>query len=162
SVVPDGAGGVVVAWLAPYPQSFSDSSDVRVQRLTSAGAVAPGWPADGVVVVNKLLAAGIGPTTPMFVGDGVGGAYVGWADQRDGELDAYVVRINGSGSVAAGWLPGGTPIAANPSVLERGPIGLVPDASGGIVALWNEVGASADSVRAIHLDGSANVLWGPR
>jgi hypothetical protein len=161
SLIPDGTGGAMVAWLSPFPAAPGDSADVRIQRITSAGTVAAGWPANGVVAAADLAAFGLGPETPTWTPDDAGGAYVAWADARDGELDAYLTRIDASGGFAAGWSPTGNPIAANGSVQERGPVGLAADGIGGTLAMWNEIGGTFDEYRATHFAGSGLSYWGP-
>src|SRR5215471_11095345 len=50
SIVVDGQGGALVTWT----DQRADSGDVYVTRVTPGGAVAPGWPSNGVAV-------GVGP-----------------------------------------------------------------------------------------------------
>jgi hypothetical protein len=63
-IVPDGAGGAVVAWVRFNP----DSGGVYALGLDSDGSVRPGWLPGGRFV--------LGGTDPSMVPDGSGGAYI--------------------------------------------------------------------------------------
>jgi len=51
-VVPDGLGGCFVAWTETVHGPFEASVYVRLQRLTSTGVRAPGWPSEGLAVAT--------------------------------------------------------------------------------------------------------------
>lgn len=120
-IVSDGSGGAVIAWQDGRISEGTDSGDglwdpsevnvlhnddIYAQRLNSAGN--PQWASNGVAVT----------TAPhlqrhlRMVGDGSGGAVVGWGDFRDYPLDDmhtdfgyffdwYVQGIDGSGNPGA-------------------------------------------------------------
>ncbi len=72
----DGAGGLLVAWCDQ--RDAASERDIYVQRLTGTGALATGWPLNGL----RLCGAVGEQTTPAIVADGAGGAVVAWADVR--------------------------------------------------------------------------------
>lgn len=94
SVVPAvaaNAGSTVFAWTTPGP----NGTQVRMQKLTSSGAVAPGWPDQGLVLCDAPGARDEVALAP----DGAGGAFATWRDGRDvayGDLYAQHVRADGS------------------------------------------------------------------
>jgi beta propeller repeat protein len=102
-VVSDGAGGLIDAW-EHYNAGLSP--DVYAARLTAAGALAPGWTANG----TPLVTASGDQTNPVLAGDGAGGAYVTWQDRRAGNWDIYATRVASDGSTPAGWAAGGAPV----------------------------------------------------
>jgi hypothetical protein len=50
SVLADSAGGAYVGWSSYYDNGSGGGFDLYSQRLTSAGMVAPGWPAGGLPI----------------------------------------------------------------------------------------------------------------
>ena len=104
AIASDGSGGAVVAW--------SDSTGaLYVQRLTDSGAVAPGWSPGPLLVstsADAILGSGL---RPALAPDGEGGAYLAWADARSPlGADIYAQHLTATGTIASGWLAGGSPI----------------------------------------------------
>src|SRR5262249_44291236 len=105
----DGSGGAFIAWSDSRQETPGDR-DVVLQHLCASGAVASGWPADGVPVCTASgdqFAQGIAL-------DGAGGALVAWADSRSGPSDAYLQRITAAGVAAPGWPLNGVGVAVAP------------------------------------------------
>jgi hypothetical protein len=90
-IASDGAGGAIVAW-EDHRNAITDT-DVYAQRADATGA--PQWSAGGVA-----LCTAPGPQMfPAIAADGAGGAFVAWADHRDGIEDfAYLQRIDSGGA----------------------------------------------------------------
>ena len=119
----DGTGGLFVTWPA--------ANDLRVQRLTSAGAIVPGWAAAGTV---------IGPAPNVsapseFVADGTGGLYVGWVAYANGGTGTgiFAQHLTASGVPATGWLPTGDPICYPGG---GGVVSATTDGAGGVYFGW--------------------------
>jgi len=99
-IVSDGDGGAVVTW---YDYRSGNETDIFAQHLTGAGAVTPGWSANGLVLCNApgdqqspALVADIAPAA-----GGGSGCIVAWADHRNGvDYDIYAQRVTGQGVVA--------------------------------------------------------------
>jgi len=66
---PDGQGGAFIVW-ADYRNDVlsNGNDDLYVQHITASGAIAPGWPADGVPVCTNPAAQLRGASVP----DGLG------------------------------------------------------------------------------------------
>ena len=125
SIVPDGTGGALVAW----QDTRSDPGDIHVQRVLPDGNIAPGWSENGV-------AACVAPGTqeyPVVVGDGAGGAWVAWQDERS-EFDIYAQHIRAGGSLMPGASPSGYPVCTAPGHQYQPQ--LVEDGSGGVILTW--------------------------
>jgi hypothetical protein len=93
----DGAGGAIVAWTDGRAGNL-EPRDIYAQRLTDAGAVAPGWPAQGLAVCSDPADQG----QPAIVADGSGGAIIAWTDSRnilDSGLDIYAAGVSASGTL---------------------------------------------------------------
>jgi hypothetical protein len=124
-VVADGAGGAFIAWEDDRDYA-THSVDIYAQHLTAAGAVAAGWPADGLAVCTDPA----GQVEPRILADGAGGAIVVWGDVRRGGVpDVYAQHLLADGSLAPGWVANGVPVA-----LGSGVRAVAPDGAGGFYA----------------------------
>jgi hypothetical protein len=119
----DQAGGTYVTWQDGYAGSQGDG---LLQRVTGAGDIAPGWPANGVDISGFAREYG-----PQLAPDGAGGVYVAYQPTGGG---LYVQRINADGTYASGWPDLGVRIAS--LVTGHRGIEIVSDGSGGTVVVW--------------------------
>ncbi len=89
-VVADGAGGVYL-----LIKDFAGTYQLAAQHLTGAGQLAPGWPAQGLRLVD------VGQQDEQqAISDGMGGAIVTWSDSRaSGNVDIWAQRIGVDGPV---------------------------------------------------------------
>jgi subtilisin family serine protease len=149
-LVPDGAGGAIVAWTDL--RNGTQNADVYAQRLDSSGNGS--WQTGGVPVAS----AASSQRKPVMVADGSGGAILAWRDDTIADRTVFAQRIDGAGSVL--WAPGGIQIAT----LVDEP-GIVTDGRGGAIIAWNDYRSSASRVvgdiYAARVDGAGNQLWAP-
>jgi hypothetical protein len=133
-ISPDGTGGAFVAW-----EDDRSERDVYAQRITAAGAIAPGWPLEGVPVCT---APGDQGGLTQVVADDVGGCFVIWADGRRGgfRVDLYAQRLDATGGIVPGWLVDGVLVMSYRGVLGFG--NAASDGMGGFI------------VAASHLDST--------
>lgn len=132
SIVVDGAGGAIVAWVdfSHYPTS---QADIRAQRISSAGGAQ--WTASGVPVCDFSGTQ----TSPVVTTDGAGGAIVAWADYRvDGtNADVYARRVNSAGTVLWSSATKGTPVS---TAVETQYLPMIAtDGSGGAIVTWQDM-----------------------
>jgi len=150
-MAPDGEGGCYLTWA-----DFLNAN-IRLQRITSSGAIAPGWPSNGVAL---NLAGGDRSGEGSLVLDGTGGVFVTFGSQISGTMHAHVQHLSGGGQVATGWPPNGLRIG-NLSGGQFDPVG-VSDGAGGIIVVWEEVriGPKVD-LFAIRIgpDGATSPGW---
>jgi hypothetical protein len=137
-IVPDGAGGAIVAWM----DERSGTYDVYAQRISTAGAVL--WTANGAALRTVTAAA----HTPSIVSDGAGGAIVIWSDFRNGTGDSYAQRISSSG--VGQWTANG--VALCTAFGSHGSAVIASDNAGGAVAAWYDVRSGAYDIYAQRVD----------
>jgi hypothetical protein len=150
---PDGAGGAYIAWA---DRRGGATWDLYVQRLTGAGAIAPGWPVCGIAVsTNSGSQANI-----AIAADGSGGVLLAWQDRRPGHYDVYAQRVRASGALAAGWPAGGRPVCTTAG--DQGAPALAPDGQGGCYVAWRDDrnGYANADIHVTRVQGSGNIPGG--
>jgi hypothetical protein len=97
-IVPDGAGGALIAW---QDGRFAPETRLFAQRVTDTGLVFPGWPGDGRLVADTNLV--VEPAAMIAGGDG--GAYFAWSGvalpEGPGAPDLFAARVRGNSVVPA-------------------------------------------------------------
>ena len=88
-MVSDGAGGALIAWV----DHRTGSPELYAQRVDGNGNML--WTVDGVLICSNAGS----PSEMVLTEDGFGGGVIAWSDNRGADLDIYVQRVNGSGSV---------------------------------------------------------------
>ena len=145
-IVPDGAGGAIIAWL----DQRNGSWDIYAQRVDASGSVL--WQEDGVAICTAAGDQRNYSITP----DSAGGAIITWEDPRFGVEDIYVQRVNASGSAA--WTPNGTIICA--AIRWQSGPEAVSDGAGGAVIAWNDYRSGTNyCIYAQRVNGSGLPLW---
>lgn len=150
SIVPDGGGGALLAW----EDTRSSNADLFVQHLAADGATAPGWPANGAV----LVAVAGDQYAPQLIADGAGGAFATWCDHRAGSVLVYARRVTGAGASAPGWPADGTPVAS--AAGEQVQPCAITDGAGGIVLAWQDFRAGSADVYAQRVAGDGTTAAG--
>jgi hypothetical protein len=136
-LLPDGSGGVVVAW-----SDFSSGSGLRMRavRVLADTTIAAGWPAAGLLL-------GDGPVSPrstshppydMLLPSGPGHFIAGWTDATNsGAVHVYLQRFGLDGTLDPAWPATGLDVVT-PGALAK--VTLVPDGLAGVHVLWEEAG----------------------
>jgi hypothetical protein len=139
--VPDGAGGVIVAW----EDGRAGSPGMYAQRLDAAGI--PQWTPNGVLVST---AAGLYVDAAP---DGSGGVFVSWVESgmsRVQHLDADGVPQ---------WAAGGEATNTTPGDQRRTKV--VADGAGGCFVVWQDYRSGwSYHIYAQHHDASGSRQWG--
>lgn len=112
-MVPDGLGGFFAVWVDPR----NGNSDLYGTHILLSGAVAPGWPADGLALCDDPASF---QTSPVLVSTGPGTAMVAWRDSRGVDGNVYALALGPDGPSTTGVTPvGATALrlraAANPA-----------------------------------------------
>jgi hypothetical protein len=152
SIVPDGAGGIVVAWIDGRPFGLGG---VYAQHVLPTGTVDPAWPVNGR---GLAVGPGIGGS-PKLVSDGAGGAIAVWMDFRGATLDIYAQRVLASGVVDPAWPVNGR-LVCGAAGTQIWPV-VVSDGQGGIIASWEDQRAGASDIyaRRVFANGTPDPAW---
>jgi PKD repeat protein len=164
SIVPDGAGGAIVAW-SDY-RSGAATGDIYAQHVLASGVVDPAWTAaNGNADGTPLCAAAGDQCLPMLVTDDAGGAIATWSDRRDGIANVYAQRVLAAGVVDPAWVAA----AGNPDGVRLCRAGgtqanprLVSDLAGGAIVVWFDTRSYQNSgLYAQHVlaSGSLDPAW---
>lgn len=154
----DGNGGFIVVW-SDYRNPPPDSSyayELYAKRISSAGVIAPGWPAGG------LRVSGVKTSWPVLTcSDGAGGIYIGWqtpyVSPYGDEGGVWIQRITVNGEVAPGWPLDGI-VGADPPYGQY-PRALIADGSGGVFLLWDaDSGGHSHAIRFTS-EGAVSPGW---
>jgi len=130
--IPDGAGGVIVAWQdGRDTSSFPTNTDVFAVRLLTNGTRAAGWAANG----NDLSVQPDRQDVPAICGDGAGGALVAWKDGRPG-AEIYAQHVKGDGTLFPGWAGDGLPVCT--ATEQQIAPTIASDGGGGAICAWQD------------------------
>lgn len=146
-LVTDGAGGVLITW---WDDRTGLGSDIYAAHLTSAGASASGWPANG----RAVCTAPWEQFSPQLVADGAGGAIITWHDQRD-TVEIFAQRLTGAGATL--WATDGIQLCDSPGTT---PVGLSDGSGGAIVAWYGTPSTSGLDIVAQHVTGQGTLVSG--
>ncbi len=146
-IVPDGAGGVVIAW----EDWRNGDKDIYAQRLDISGNTL--WASGGVSIcsladIQEYVRA---------VSDGVGGAIIAWQDARFGssDMDIYAQRIDASGTVQ--WTGNGISVCGESDF--QGAPSLTGDDSGGALIAWVDQRGSSQDIYAQRVGSNGVLQW---
>jgi hypothetical protein len=135
TIVADGLHGAIVAW----EDSRDGLSHIFAQHVLGSGAIAPGWPANGLAV----CIAPVDQVHPLIASDGAApgvagsGALVTWQDARSGvSHNPYVQHVRATGSVDPAWPINGRALSLSSG--EQVDASIVTDGSGGAIVAWEE------------------------
>jgi hypothetical protein len=116
------------------------------------------WSGNG----NGICIAAGDQGLPATAGDGAGGAFIVWEDNRPGSngTDLYLQRVTASGALAPGWTANGIPlcVAAN----EQRSAAIVADGAGGVFVAWEDLRAAGVSdiyLQRISSSGALVAGW---
>jgi len=138
TLAPDGFGGMFVAWIHFEPFENDAIPQLYMKRLTSDGDLAPGWPADGLLV-DTILSAGRVFGNLHMVPDTLGGAYVMWTEVAGRSLPNTLYRpklqhVLANGTTDPAWPDTGrVPL---PQLSASGRRVMVADGRHGVLVLW--------------------------
>src|SRR5262245_17407413 len=153
SLIGDGQGGAIVAWL---DGRGGKDNDAYVQRLGAKGRPSPGWLAQGV----PLCTATGHQNGIELVSDGKGGAIAAWFDYRAEDSHIYAHHVGAAGAVDAHWPADGLPVCTAPGT-QYFPK-LVEDGSRGAIVTWYDRRNGSDyDIYAQHVlaSGSVDSRW---
>jgi len=123
--------------------------DIFGNQIDSLGT--PSWGTSGKPIITDAA----NQFNPEIIEDGYGGAFIAWADMRNGNADIYAERLN---NLSNAWSTSGLPVCTatgNQNQLIMGKCGQY-----GAVVAWFDYRASSDAdVYAQRFDFFGNMLW---
>jgi len=148
-IAPDGQGGALLVWY-DWP-----NYDIYAQHVLENGTIAPGWPANGLLISGA-------PTYlpfPQLLVDGGGGVFIIW-ENAGGSVadDLYAQHLNGDGTPVAGWPENGLGVCVAPG--PQGVPSLASDGQGGFIAAWGDGRDGLAAIYAQHITWSGGVAPG--
>jgi hypothetical protein len=124
-ILPDGTGGVLLAW---NDERVVGHYDTYAQHLLADGTIAPGWTANGLPIAPAR-------SRPRVATDGAGGFYLCSATDYGGsDLEYYVQRWRFTGTTVPGWPAGGIKVCS--AAGTRAGLEAVADGFGGVLLAW--------------------------
>jgi hypothetical protein len=127
-MIPDGAGGAIVAW-EDDRNIATTGPDIYAQRVDAGGTVL--WAANGVVVCSANFAQYGTDIAP----DGAGGAVISWFDYRSlGPTDVYAQHVNAAGTPV--WTANGNPVSA--ATGNQSNARIVQSDAGASIVVWED------------------------
>jgi hypothetical protein len=159
AAVRDEAGGFYLATSTPGPSPGFDGA-YYVLRFTFAGALAPGWPAGGVLVCNAP-----GDRAGVTIdADGTGGAVLSWYDYRPPYIftggQIFAARVLSNGTLPPGWTVNGTLVSDPTSGIQSYSPFVAHDGQGGGYVVWQSQGGAGSPSTIQHLTGGGQVVAG--
>jgi len=143
-IIPDGAQGAIIVWL-DYRNGFD--GNIYGNRIDKDGYVYD----CGVPVCEA-----VGNQAPaQIIPDGTGGAIVVWVDYRNGDVNIYAQRVDGTGT--ARWTLDGIPICMEGS--NQSDARIVPDGAGGAIIVWSDYRRGQYDIYAQRVTGDGDTLW---
>lgn len=156
SMVPDGSGGVFIAWQDPRSNP-SPANLTYVQRVSSTGSML--WAANGVTAMQNISAS---QTVPIAVVTSLGDFFVVTRDTRTTATtgtDVYVQKLNATT---------GAPILASDLAIvtatgSQTGVQVATDTSGNFVIVWSDPrtpGSTSNSqIYAQKVNANGTVAW---
>lgn len=138
-----------VAW-----ETFQTSNtQVRLKGLFGDGT-------DAIPEMQVSSSTGAGAVDLDIAPDGAGGFFIAWLDRRGTtRKDVYCTRVDGSGSVHAGWPVTGVAVGAN-TIGDKAVPKVKADGTGGAIVAWTQANAGGGvGCYAQRLNGSGAVQW---
>ena len=151
-ITADGTGGVWIVWL---DQRAGLDGDLRYSHVLGSGTLAPGFTSNG----TSLCAASGAQLDAVVAGDGAGGCFAVWRDDRAGASDIYAQHILASGQVAAGWPTDGRALTTAAGVQDQPAIASV--SGGKAVVAWRDARAGTTRIYATGIVDAATTAVPP-
>lgn len=160
-IVPDGAGGAIVAWYDNRNGGYGNT-DVYAMRVLGDGRRDPSWPAAGLPVCT----ASGDQWLQGWIPDGAGGAIACWSDFRGGSAASkiYAHRVLSNGSLDGAWPRSGRAVCSAPGRQQAAR--MASDGAGGAYVAWQDFRNDPDrpDVYAQHVlaSGRLDSDWTPQ
>jgi len=133
----DGTGGIWVVW---KDQRTELAGDLRFSHVLGNGQFAAGFNSSGTELVT---APGV-QADAALTGDGAGGCFVVWRDERNGNADIYAQHVLANGTLSAGWAVNGRALTTAAGTQDQPSIASV--AGGRAIVAWRDARSGATRI----------------
>lgn len=149
-VIPDGQGGVIIAWDLWGGAHY----DIYAQRLDGNGTLLWG---PGGTIPHTVTAINQDQLNPQLAPDGLGGAYIIWEDMRlPTAPDIFGQRVTSAGGDA--WSTNGKGVITGATQYSGQRV--AEDGIGGAFLVWEDWGsATAPDIHAQRMDNLGTLQW---
>ncbi len=146
-LVPDGTGGLYIAWLET---TDGNTSQIYAQHLSADGNRL--WAVGGIPVTSAIGLY----TQPQIASDGNGGAIISWIDLAGTVIHHYMQRMSPGGQRL--WNANGVAVcpAQNTQTLYYQ---LLSDGMGGAILVWDDLRSGSNEVFAQRVGGTGTLQW---
>jgi len=111
------------------------------------------WPVNGILIYDSDSTQ----VDPWISHDGSGGVYYAWDDNRNGNYDVYMQRVDSTGNLL--WNPQGI-IICDVQGHQLG-VRVIEDGTGGAILCWIDARGGDDfNLYAQRVDENGNLQWG--
>lgn len=151
--LPDGQGGLFVAWAEIVSGVGGTTQAIKMQRIDPDGNAL--WGTLGIVVktpVQRVVAR------LRIESDGLGGALLAWTEQQainGADPLVYAQRVSSAGIVL--WQSSGVRPQAGTAIQRN--IVVTRDGTGGAVVAWQDLRSGSPEVYANRISSTGSVLW---
>lgn len=143
----DGAGGYIFTWQ-------DERAGLYAQKADSSGRLVWAGGSPGFGGITYCAAAG-GCERPEVTGDGSGGGFSVWMDNRSGNWDIYAQHLSSDGNVL--WQENGVPVCTVSGAQQYPQI--LSDMSGGIIIIWEDSRGGNFDIYAQRLKADGTAQW---
>ena len=151
SMASDGNGGALLAWEDYRSNAGPGLADIFTQKINSAGVAQ--WDPNGIGVCTQA-AAQFGP---KVISDEAGGAFITWYDNRAGDYDIYIQRVEVGGGLIG--IAGG--VAVCTSGTDQTNPDICTDGAGGAIVVWQDFRSTTDiDICGERMSPSVSIAWG--
>ncbi|MFX1574174.1 MAG: TolB family protein [Promethearchaeota archaeon] len=141
-IINDGANGAIITW----QDSRSGNNDIYAQKIDSNGNYQ--W---DVAICTAID----GQKNPQICSDGANGAIITWQDNRGGNNDIYIQKVNSSGDIQ--WNLNGKAICAASNIQTKPRI--VSDGVNGSIITWEDYRDLNGDIYAQKINSKGAVQW---
>lgn len=152
SAATDPTGGAYIAWFRPrVPGDAAAPSGYFLQRVTTAGTIAPGWSPAGRRILQPAV---FGYAEPALLSDGSAGLYM----LASADI-LRLWRVESDTTMAPGWPGDGVAVSTNPygGGLQPSDLALVAGSAGHTFAVWVEWESGKERLAARSFDGDGHM-----
>lgn len=144
-ITSDGENGAIMVWEDRRAGEYC----IYAQRADAWGRMR--WTTNGVAICT----ASGNVSAPAVAGDGAGGAFIAWADNRNGNYDIFVQRVDADGTPL--WMTDGIAICTATDN-QSNPL-ITSDGAGGAYIVWIDYRDGYPGFFAQRINGNGIVQW---